>query len=42
MTKLVVPYSGGFRLRAGAASPAEAREACQALRVAGESCFVVN
>jgi hypothetical protein len=42
MTKLVVPYSGGFRLRAGAASPAEARQACQALRVAGENCFVAN
>ena len=42
MTKLVVPFSGGFRLRAGAASSAEARQACQALRVAGESCFVAN
>jgi hypothetical protein len=42
MTKLVVPYSGGYRLRAGAASPAEARQACQTLRVAGESCFVAN
>jgi cell division septation protein DedD len=42
MTKLVVPYSGGFRLRAGAASPAEAKQACQALRVAGENCFVAN
>ena len=42
MTKLVVPFSGGFRLRAGAASPAEAKQACQALRVAGESCFVAN
>jgi hypothetical protein len=42
MTKLVVPFSGGYRLRAGAASPAEARQACQALRVAGESCFVAN
>ena len=42
MTKLVVPYSGGYRLRAGAASPAEARQACQALRVAGENCFVAN
>ena len=42
MTKLVVPFSGGFRLRAGAASPAEARQACQALRVAGENCFVAN
>ena len=42
MTKLVVPYSGGYRLRAGAASPAEAKQACQALRVAGENCFVAN
>ena len=42
MTKLVVPFSGGFRLRAGAASPADARQACQALRVAGENCFVAN
>jgi hypothetical protein len=42
MTKLVVPYSGGFRLRAGAASPAEAKQTCQALRVAGENCFVAN
>jgi hypothetical protein len=42
MTKLVVPFSGGFRLRAGAASPAEAKQACQALRVAGENCFVAN
>jgi hypothetical protein len=42
MTKLVVPFSGGFRLRAGAASPAEAKQVCQALRVAGENCFVAN
>jgi len=42
MNKLVVPFSGGFRLRAGAASPAAARQACQALRVAGENCFVAN
>ena len=42
MTKLVVPFSGGIRLRAAAASPAAAREACQALKVAGENCFVAN
>ena len=42
MTKLVVPFPGGFRLRAGASSPAEARQACQTLRVAGENCFVAN
>ena len=42
LNKIVVPFSGGYRLRAGAASPAEARQVCQALRVAGESCFVAN
>lgn len=42
MTKLVVPFSGGYRLRAAASSPAEARQACQALRAAGENCFVAN
>lgn len=40
--KLVVPYSGGFRLRAGASSPEEARRICQVLKVAGENCFVAN
>ncbi len=42
MNKLIVPFSGGTRLRAGAASPADARKACQALKVAGENCFVAN
>jgi cell division septation protein DedD len=42
MNKLIVPFSGGIRLRAAAASPAEAREACQRLQVAGENCFVAN
>jgi hypothetical protein len=42
MTKLVVPFAGGYRLRAGAASSAEAKQACQALKVAGENCFVAN
>jgi cell division septation protein DedD len=42
MTKLVVPFSGGIRLRAAAPSPAAARDACQALKVAGENCFVAN
>lgn len=42
MTKLVVPFSGGIRLRAGASSPAAAREACQALKAAGENCFVAQ
>jgi len=42
MNKMIVPFSGGIRLRAGAASPADARQACQALKVAGENCFVAN
>ncbi len=42
MTKIIIPYSGGYRLRAGAASPDEARRVCQALKVAGESCFIAN
>jgi hypothetical protein len=42
MTKVVVPYQKGFRLRANAASPADARRACQILKVAGENCFVAR
>ena len=42
MNKMIIPFSGGIRLRAAAASPAEARQACQQLKVAGENCFVAN
>ena len=42
MNKLIVPFSGGIRLRAAAPSPAEARSACQALSAAGEKCFVAQ
>ena len=42
MTKIVVPFSGGYRLRASGGSPADARQACQSLRAAGENCFVAN
>ena len=42
MNKMIIPFSGGIRLRAAASSPAEARQACQALKVAGENCFVAN
>ena len=42
MNKMVIPFSGGIRLRAAASSPGEARQACQALKVAGENCFVAN
>ena len=41
-TKMVVPFAGGYRLRAAAASPAEARQICQAIRSGGENCFVAN
>lgn len=42
MNKLIIPFSGGIRLRAAAASPADARQTCQMLKVAGENCFVAN
>jgi hypothetical protein len=42
MNKMVIPFSGGIRLRAGAASPDAAKEVCQKLKVAGENCFVAN
>lgn len=42
MNKMVIPFSGGIRLRAAAASPADAKAACQSLKVAGENCFVAN
>ncbi|WP_223276626.1 SPOR domain-containing protein [Sphingomonas daechungensis] len=42
MNKMIIPFSGGIRLRASASSPAEAKQACQALKVAGENCFVAN
>lgn len=40
LNKMIVPYPGGIRLRAGAASSADARKVCQTLRAAGENCFV--
>jgi hypothetical protein len=42
LSKMIVPFSGGIRLRAGAPTPAAAREACQALKAAGENCFVAR
>lgn len=42
MSKMIVPFPGGIRLRAGAASPADAKAACQALKAAGENCFVAH
>ena len=42
MNKLVVPFAGGIRLRAAAASPADAKQACATLKAAGENCFVAQ
>jgi hypothetical protein len=42
MNKLIVPFPGGIRLRAAAASPADAKQACQMLKAAGENCFVAQ
>ena len=40
LNKLIVPFSGGIRLRAAAGSSADAKQVCQTLRAAGENCFV--
>ena len=42
LNKMIVPFPGGIRLRAGAASPADARQVCQTLKAAGENCFVAQ
>jgi hypothetical protein len=40
--KMVVPYPGGYRLRASASSPADAKALCSALQAGGESCFIAR
>jgi hypothetical protein len=42
MNKMIVPFAKGIRLRAGAASPADAKQACDTLKAAGENCFVAE
>jgi cell division septation protein DedD len=42
LNKMVIPFSGGIRLRGGAASPADAKRVCQTLKAAGENCFVAH
>lgn len=42
LNKMIVPFSGGIRLRAGAPSPAAAKQVCQTLKAAGENCFVAH
>jgi|SRR5215204_5631896 len=40
MDKLILPFRGGIRLRAAARSPGEAAQACDAMKGAGENCFL--
>jgi cell division septation protein DedD len=42
MNKMIMPFPGGIRLRAGAASAADAKQACDTLKAAGENCFVAQ
>jgi len=42
LTKVVVPFSGGYRLRASAGSAAEAQAVCRAVVAGGENCFVAQ
>jgi cell division septation protein DedD len=42
LNKMIVPFPGGIRLRAGAASPADARQVCQTLKGSGENCFIAQ
>ena len=42
MNKMIIPFPGGIRLRAGAASAADAKQACDTLKAAGENCFVAQ
>jgi hypothetical protein len=42
LNKMIVPFSGGVRLRAAASSPAQAQDVCKALKAAGEACFIAR
>ena len=46
LSKIVVPYSAGgrsgYRLRAAAGSPEQAREVCRTIQAGGESCFIAR
>lgn len=42
MNKMIVPFEHGIRLRAAAGSAGEAKQACDALKAAGENCFVAQ
>ena len=42
LNKMIIPFSGGIRLRGGASSPANAKQVCQTLKATGENCFVAQ
>ena len=42
LNKMLVPFSGGVRLRAAAPSTEEASAACRAVQAGGENCFVAR
>lgn len=42
LNKMIVPFSGGIRLRAAASSPSQAQDVCTALKAAGEACFIAR
>jgi hypothetical protein len=42
MSKQVVAYNGGYRLRAAGGSPDQAKATCAAVSAGGENCFVVR
>jgi hypothetical protein len=42
LNKMIVPFPGGIRLRAGAGSAADAKQACDTLKAAGENCFIAQ
>jgi hypothetical protein len=42
MNKMIVPFAHGIRLRAAAGSAADAKQACDTLKAAGENCFVAQ
>lgn len=42
MNRVMVPFAHGMRLRAAAASAADAKQACDMLKAAGENCFIAE
>jgi hypothetical protein len=42
LNRMIVPFPGGIRLRAGAGSAGEAKQVCDTVKAAGENCFVAQ